>query len=48
MDTSLQAAGTGRMTGDPDLGYGNEQIAGWIYNILPFIEQRSLHDMGAG
>ena len=31
--------------GDADRGYGKEQPGGWIYNILPFIEQRAKHDM---
>jgi prepilin-type N-terminal cleavage/methylation domain-containing protein len=35
-------------TGDADRGNDWRQPAGWIYNILPFIEQQDLHDMGAG
>jgi prepilin-type N-terminal cleavage/methylation domain-containing protein/prepilin-type processing-associated H-X9-DG protein len=35
-------------TGDADLGTGQSQPGGWVYNILPFIEQEALHDMGAG
>ena len=35
-------------TGDADLGNGQRQPAGWLYNILPFIEQQAMHDMGAG
>ncbi|MBU4271696.1 MAG: DUF1559 domain-containing protein [Planctomycetes bacterium] len=35
-------------TGDADRGTDWRQPGGWIYNVLPFIEQQSLHDMGAG
>ena len=31
--------------GDADRGFGQSQPGGWIYNILPFIEQRAKHDM---
>ncbi len=37
-----------RWTGDADRGTDWHQPGGWIYNVLPFIEQQSLHDMGAG
>jgi prepilin-type N-terminal cleavage/methylation domain-containing protein/prepilin-type processing-associated H-X9-DG protein len=33
--------------GHPDRGFDNRQPGGWIYNVLPFIEQQSLHDLGA-
>jgi len=34
--------------GDPDRGNRVRQPGGWIYNILPYIEQENLHDLGAG
>jgi len=34
--------------GDPDCGFGPEQPGGWIYNLLPYIEQKSLWGAGAG
>lgn len=34
--------------GDPDLGFDENQPGGWTYNILPFIEQKSVRDIGIG
>ncbi|QDV71895.1 glycosyltransferase [Botrimarina mediterranea] len=34
--------------GDPDLGFGPRQPGGWIYNVLPFVEQAALRDLGSG
>jgi prepilin-type N-terminal cleavage/methylation domain-containing protein/prepilin-type processing-associated H-X9-DG protein len=34
--------------GDPDRGFGKGQPGGWIYNILPYTEMKSLRAMGAG
>ena len=31
--------------GDADRGYGQNQTGGWIYNILPFMEQAQKHDL---
>lgn len=37
-----------RWTGDPDFGFSEKQPGGWLYNVLPYIEQEGLHDLGAG
>jgi hypothetical protein len=37
-----------RWVGDPDRGYDDRQPGGFFYNILPFIEQENLHEMGQG
>ncbi len=34
--------------GDPDRGFTKKQPGAWDYNILPFIEQQTLHDLGTG
>ena len=32
----------------PDRGYGADQPGCWTYSLLPYLEQQSLHDLGAG
>ncbi len=34
--------------GDPDRGFDRRQPGGWVYNVLPYIEQQALHDLGMG
>jgi len=38
----------GRWVGDPDRGFGLMQPGGWVYNVLPYVEQTALHDLGMG
>ncbi|MHB1034077.1 MAG: DUF1559 family PulG-like putative transporter [Pirellulales bacterium] len=33
--------------GHPDRGFDKRQPGGWIYNILPFVDQQTLRDLGA-
>jgi prepilin-type processing-associated H-X9-DG protein len=35
-------------TGDPDQGVDKRQPGGWAYNTLPFLEEETIHDLGAG
>ena len=45
----LPTSGWGRRwLGHPDRGYGLKQPGGWAYNILPFIEQQHVRDLGTG
>jgi len=53
--THEQARGTlpsggwgGQWTGDPDRGFDERQPGGWVFNILPWVEQGGLRDLGAG
>jgi len=39
--------GSGWM-GDPDQGFGRSQPGSWLFSILPFIEQTSVFNLGAG
>ena len=34
------------LVGDPNRGFGEDQPGGWIFNILPFIEETGLYDLG--
>lgn len=37
-----------RWTGDPDRGFDKQQPGGWVYSLLPYVEQENLHALGAG
>jgi prepilin-type N-terminal cleavage/methylation domain-containing protein/prepilin-type processing-associated H-X9-DG protein len=34
--------------GDADRGTDQHQPGGWAYNVLPYVDQQALHDMGMG
>jgi prepilin-type processing-associated H-X9-DG protein len=34
--------------GIPDRGFDNKQPGGWIFNILPFMEQNNIYELGRG
>ncbi len=45
----LPAGGWGALwLGDADRGFGAEQPGGWVYNILPFVEETAVRDIGKG
>jgi prepilin-type N-terminal cleavage/methylation domain-containing protein len=35
-------------TGEADRGVGKDQPGGWVYSLLPYVEQAPLHDLGKG
>ncbi|TWT77921.1 Type II secretion system protein G precursor [Posidoniimonas polymericola] len=38
----------GQWLGDPDRGFDKNQPGGWIFNILPFVEEQQIRDLGTG
>ncbi len=34
--------------GDPDKGKGREQPGGWVFNILPYVEQENIYNLQTG
>ena len=46
---TLPSGGWGWLwVGEPDRGFGAEQPGGWLYNILPFMEETALRSLGKG
>jgi hypothetical protein len=37
-----------RWHGEPDRGFDERQPGGWVYNLLPFVEQAELRHVGSG
>jgi prepilin-type N-terminal cleavage/methylation domain-containing protein/prepilin-type processing-associated H-X9-DG protein len=49
LHTHLPAGGWGYYwQGDPDMGFDINQPGGWVYSILPFMEQEPLYSLGSG
>ena len=47
--SSFPSAGWGWLwTGEADRGSGKEQPGGWVFSLLPYVEQSPLRDMGKG
>ena len=45
----LPSSGWGwRWQGDPDRGFGTSQPGGWAYDILPYMEQQDIRNLGKG
>ena len=45
----LPSGGWGRFwTADTNRGYGEDQPGSWIFNILTYVEEAALHDLGSG
>jgi prepilin-type N-terminal cleavage/methylation domain-containing protein len=36
------------LVGDPDRGFTRDQPGGWVYNVLPYLEQEPLRNAGIG
>lgn len=34
--------------GDPDFGFGHTQPGGWAFSVLPYLEQKDVHQLGKG
>lgn len=34
--------------GEPERGFGEDQPGGWVYNVLPFLEESGVHDKARG
>ncbi len=39
---------TSAWVGDPNRGFGRKQPGGWAFNVLPYLEQQEVHDLGKG
>lgn len=47
MHGTFPAGGWGKdWTGDPNRGFKDKQPGGWIFNVLPFMEQEGVYNMG--